>query len=91
VTSLGVLANDVFDLREESEVGGVIEPEDEDTSGKSKPREEERGFGGTLLGQLPSIPREATLPILHERSCSACTYRNPADVALCGMCYTPFA
>jgi ubiquitin carboxyl-terminal hydrolase 48 len=48
--SLGVLLNDVIDLREENEedlsMSDADVPQD-----KKRRREEERGFGGTLLGQ----------------------------------------
>jgi len=89
VASLGVLANDVLDLREESEVDGSIASDSEETPATKKRREEERGFGGTLLGQLSNV--RAPSPSNLERPCPVCTFCNPPEVSICSMCTTPFA
>jgi hypothetical protein len=89
VTSLGILANDVLDLREESDVNGSLASGSEEGLGKKGQREEERGFGGTLLAQLPGA-HPASPVDLDERPCPVCTFNNPREVELCGMCSIPF-
>lgn len=85
--SLGVLMNDVLDLREEGEVDGS----DDGTWRKRA----EKGFRGTLLATTAC---QANLSCdagtssegepSHEavKACPSCTYNNPSDALLCGMC-----
>jgi hypothetical protein len=87
MNSLGLLANDVLDLRE-TDITGSMDSDSEDTGRKQ--REEERGFGGTLLAQLPNAPAPTTAN-LEERHCSVCTFCNPPNSSLCSMCDSPFA
>ena len=92
--SLGVLSNDTMDLKEESEdidllgSGSEAEP--------STRRDEERGFGGTLLGYSSSSSPSHT-PSQHADelpgnngalSCPACTYDNAPGSSACAMCET---
>ena len=87
VTSLGLLANDTLELREESESQASGSDSDE-IRGKKRQREEERGFGGTLLSQLPNAPTAISIN-LNERSCSACTFSNLPDASFCTVCTNP--
>jgi hypothetical protein len=100
--SLGILADDVLDLREEAEDDGTLTDSDT-THTKKKRREEGRGFGGTLLigsSQLGSrSSTESTeMEVDHEpahhdgitKSCSACTYVNLAGASACDICGTLF-
>jgi ubiquitin carboxyl-terminal hydrolase 48 len=103
--SLGVLLNDVIDLREESEE--TLEMSDEDVpQDKKRRREEERGFGGTLLGQQApktnanvstnGVSLFGSSPLSSPvgwdaKSCAACTFRNPLHAQICDMCNTAFA
>lgn len=96
--SLGILADDVLDLREEAEDSGTMT--DSDTAHlKKKRREEGRGFGGTLLiGSSQPDSRSSTAATDMEvdsetditKSCSACTYANCLEATACDICSTPF-
>lgn len=97
--SLGILANDTLDIREESENMDVLTDED-DAPPRKRHREEERGFGGTLLGGTSKVdvtdrkPGPLTAPESLPlgpwgKSCSACTFDNPPDVMTCSICNTP--
>ena len=97
--TLGVLLNDVIDLREESEADTLSLSDSEVPHDKKRRREEERGFGGTLLGQQAPNVNAASLfgssplssPVAWDaKACAACTFRNPLDALLCDMCNTPF-
>ncbi|KAI0032221.1 cysteine proteinase [Vararia minispora EC-137] len=100
--TLGVLAHDVLELREESEDQDLL---DVTSDGENGRREEGRGFGGTLLGGdfLPS--ESGTLTSSRSASergssppedsggfkqCGACTLRNPLNAVACSVCDTPF-
>jgi len=95
--SLGILANDLFDLRQENEDENNLT--DSDPPQVKKRREEGRGFGGTLLGgpsQQSSrssmemeVDQEQSLPIVTAKSCSACTFVNHSDAFSCDICETP--
>ena len=99
--SLGILADDVLDLREEAEDNGTLTDSDT-THIKKKRREEGRGFGGTLLiGSSQPGSRSSTeateMEVEHEpahhgitKSCSACTYVNLAEASACDICGTLF-
>lgn len=96
LSSLGVLSNDVMDLREESEDVDLLGS----TSDSSPPkREEGNGFGGTLLGSSRPASSAAHSSSQHEdepelgqtsRSCPVCTYDNAPDASACAMCETSF-
>ncbi|KAH9951255.1 cysteine proteinase [Amylocystis lapponica] len=94
VLSLGILTNDLLDLREESEDVSLLSDSD-DEHAKRKRKNEGRGFGGTLLGGVPQAAPEAK-PVEPPRlvpttkSCLACTFDNPVDVTSCTICDTPF-
>jgi hypothetical protein len=83
VGSLQIYANDVLDLQEENEVI-EIDPDADET----KPKDEGRGFGGTLLGGIPY--QVYTPPKRVEKSCSACTFSNDPDAISCMICDTSF-
>jgi hypothetical protein len=98
--SLGILADDLLDLREENEDERNL-TDSETSQGKKKRREEGRGFGGTLLGgsSQPSsrssvepmgmeIDNEVGIP---TKSCSACTFVNLSDGFACEICNTPLS
>lgn len=92
--SLGILANDVIDLREESEEVEVGSDSDGEPKRK-KSRAAERGFGGTLLGGMPrpssATPPESSSPVqFTEKSCATCTFSNPYDAFKCDMCEVVF-
>ncbi|KAF8077825.1 hypothetical protein FPV67DRAFT_1557276 [Lyophyllum atratum] len=65
-----------------------------DSDEEMQPRDEERGFGGTLLGgsgyvdRLPSSPPPASS--VGKKSCSACTFANDGDANTCTICDTLF-
>ena len=98
---LGILANDVLDLREEAEDDGTL-TESDTAHIKKKRREEGRGFGGTLLiGSSQPGSRSSTeateMDVNHEpayigatKFCSACTYANFLEATTCNMCNTNF-
>jgi len=98
--SLGILANDSLDLREEAEDDGTL-TESDTTHVKKKRREEGRGFGGTLLiGSSQPGSRSSTeateMDVDREpphpgkvKSCSACTFANCLEAIACDMCDTP--
>ncbi|TCD68915.1 hypothetical protein EIP91_009466 [Steccherinum ochraceum] len=102
LVSLGVLSNDVLDLREEPEDVEMIESGDEDGAPRKR-TDEGRAFGGTLLsgGDLPAaVPSTSSeshettpaveTPIVVEKACPACTFINPPDVLMCTICDTVF-
>ncbi|KAF8892462.1 hypothetical protein BD779DRAFT_1770408 [Infundibulicybe gibba] len=84
-----ITAHDRLDLKETNE---VLELDtDDEVPAKKKPREEGRGFDGTLLGgDTPSTsgivaqPRPQT----EEKPCPACTFSNPFEALMCTMCDT---
>lgn len=89
--SLGVVANDTLDLREEAEDVDLIASDDEDR--RRKPNDEGPGFGGTLLGGGDHAQGSASSdkndpPKPAERSCPACTFVNPPEVLACAICDT---
>lgn len=94
--SLGILANDVLDLREETDDDGTL-TESDTIHIKKKRREEGRGFGGTLLigssqpGSRSSTEMDFDQPPQPStaKSCSACTYANCLEATACDMCDTP--
>jgi ubiquitin carboxyl-terminal hydrolase 48 len=101
VTSLGILANDVLDLREKGEDKDALTSDSDDVPAKKKRREEGGGFGGTLLGGgskaavLP-LPLTTVQPPVNsvkadEKPCTACTFSNPLSVAVCTVCGTAFS
>ncbi|KAI0362032.1 cysteine proteinase [Trametes cingulata] len=95
--SLGVLSNDLLDLKEENEDVNLLSDTDVDVDGTtngSKKRAEGQAFGGTLLGggssfTYSSVPPSSSPSAVGPVACPACTYENaPAEVA-CAMCETP--
>ncbi|KAI0321663.1 hypothetical protein OF83DRAFT_1168297 [Amylostereum chailletii] len=102
VAVLGILANDVLDLREEREDVDLLDISDSEHQ-RSRRRDEGGGFGGTLLGgDIPSdsitstyddsgTERTSSPPDMDTaKACSACTFRNPIPALACSMCETPF-
>lgn len=90
--SLNIYANDVLDVRQENE---IIESDSD--SGETGPRDEGRGFGGTLLAggadRPSSSPDKGTPPLsagTGEKSCTTCTFSNESDAISCTMCETLF-
>ena len=98
LVSVGVVANDVLDLREEAEDVDLIGSDGEEVGQKRKRTDEGRAFGGTLLGSdrpahtressSSSAPHTPVEPL--EKSCPACTFVNPPDVLACTICDTVF-
>ncbi|KAG6918120.1 hypothetical protein DXG01_016308 [Tephrocybe rancida] len=84
VDSIGILAHDVLDLRRENEVVDL----DSDLEEEKRPRDEERGFHGTLLGRSTSPPPNDDTG--GEKSCRACTFSNVVDALSCTVCDTSF-
>jgi hypothetical protein len=99
--SLGILADDFLDLREEAEDDGTLSDSDI-THAKKKRREEGMGFGGTLLiGSSQPGSRSSTEATEMEvdcdavypdatKACPACTYANLLEAAACDICDTSF-
>ncbi|KAL0946674.1 hypothetical protein HGRIS_012863 [Hohenbuehelia grisea] len=88
VATLGILANDILDLREENEVHD-LDSDFDDVPASKKPRDEGAGFGGTLLGSSqPSSSREDTP--MAEKPCPQCTFANETDASACLICEFPF-
>lgn len=97
--SLDILAHDVLELHqitEEIDVDGMSDSE----TGCKKPRDEGRGFSGTVLGgggwttdsSMPSsraASPDATM-LVDEKSCKACTFSNTLDAVSCAICDTNF-
>ncbi|KAF4603807.1 hypothetical protein EYR38_004223 [Pleurotus pulmonarius] len=93
VADLSILANDVLDLREESEVHD-IDSDTEVSPPTKRKREEGGGFGGTLLGghsSQPNSSREVTPQEDNFLSCRVCTFANAIDTEACSMCDTPLS
>ena len=94
IGSLNVLANDVMDLREDSEDIDLLGSDGEQPAHKS---DEGQGFGGTLLVSGTHRSSHSHTPSDHDepmaeitRACPACTFENSPDVVCCAMCETPF-
>ena len=88
VLSLNIAANDLLELRKENE-----SLESESDSGERTPKDEGRGFGGTLLagGARPSSsPDKDIQRAPEEKSCSACTFANQPSALSCTICDTLF-
>jgi len=96
VATLGILANDVVDLREEEENEELL---DTDTETPHQRRETDGGgFSGTLLARgwtSESLPddtmseRTATsspVPMDITKACSTCTFENAPTATVCEMC-----
>lgn len=93
VGTLGLLANDILDLRELDEVVEVNSDDDEPPLRKRR-RDEGSGFGGTLLGNdscWSSSPEQTPHPADREKACMACTFSNAFDASSCEICDTAFA
>ncbi|KAI0831247.1 cysteine proteinase [Trametes gibbosa] len=97
--SLGILSNDVLDLKEESENIDLLSDTDIEvdvptSGGPKRKRAEGQAFGGTLLGggsSFNSVPPSSSPSAADPVACPACTYENaPADAA-CLMCETPLS
>ncbi|TBU50715.1 cysteine proteinase [Dichomitus squalens] len=92
--SLGILSNDLLDLKEESEDITILTDSDNEAptgeNGKKK-RTEGQAFGGTLLGgnSLSSAPSSSQSLAPLSTACPACTYENGAADVACVMCETP--
>ena len=91
--SLGILSNDLLDLKEESEDITILTDSDcEAPCGiNGKKRTEGEAFGGTLLGSYSysSAPSSSQSLAPLVIACSACTYENGAADVECAMCGTP--
>ncbi|KAF8257436.1 hypothetical protein EI94DRAFT_1758186 [Lactarius quietus] len=96
VETLGILANDVLDLREEQENEELL---DTDTEAPNQRRETDGGgFSGTLLARgwtSESLPddtmseRTATsspAPMEMAKPCSMCTFENAPIATVCEIC-----
>ncbi|OAX36669.1 cysteine proteinase [Rhizopogon vinicolor AM-OR11-026] len=97
VGSLGLLINDVLDLRE-------VEDDDnstaDDVTRAKRRRKEERGFGGTLLASSHlALAADTTMSSEGETQqsdhepvqiCQACTFENPPNTLHCEICQHDF-
>ncbi|KAI4525001.1 hypothetical protein K525DRAFT_261907 [Schizophyllum commune Loenen D] len=83
--SLGILANDTIDLREEQEKDSFSDTEDGERAAKRQ-RSEERGFGGTLLGASVIPSSELPTPPPDMKSCPHCTFFNVREAEVCETC-----
>ncbi|TRM62650.1 hypothetical protein BD626DRAFT_548499 [Schizophyllum amplum] len=81
--SLNIFANDVIDLRQAHEIHSLSD-DDGDEPAKKRQRSEERGFGGTLLGAIPSSDLPTPPPDM--KSCPYCTVFNARDAEVCETC-----
>lgn len=74
VATLGVLSNDIFDLREVKEDEELLNDSDTDRPPTKRRREEGRAFGGTLLaGDFSSdreVPEDSMTDLGSERGSS---------------------
>ena len=93
ILSLGILSNDLLDLKEESEDITILTDSDGDSPSRAngkKKRTEGEAFGGTLLGgySYSSAPSSSQSLAPLAIACPACTYENGAADAECAMCGT---
>lgn len=100
--SLGILSDDIMDLREIAEDVDMLCSDDEDAAGRKSHSDEGRGFGGTLLSgyynpkeqsdkRSPSTtPDDVPQPSTSSQACPACTFQNPPDSIACTICDTIF-
>ncbi|OCH88183.1 cysteine proteinase [Obba rivulosa] len=95
IESLGIMSNDIVDLREESEDVTLLS--DTDVEYAASGRKEGLGFGGTLLAgrhdSSESLDTNAPSILIapDSKACSACTFENVVSALACSMCDTPFA
>ncbi|KAG5724013.1 Ubiquitin carboxyl-terminal hydrolase 48 [Termitomyces sp. T112] len=85
--SLEIFADDILDLRRENEAVEL------DSDSEVEPRDEGRGFDGTLLGSSGSVDQTTTLlpsDSNEQKSCSACTFSNQIGALSCTICDTIF-
>ncbi|KAI0637029.1 cysteine proteinase [Trametes polyzona] len=95
--SLGILSNDLLDLKEINEDIDLLSDTDieiDGPSGSSKNRTEGQAFGGTLLAGssfgYSSVPPSSSPSLaLGPVACPACTYENVPGDTSCAMCDTP--
>ncbi|KAI0086174.1 cysteine proteinase [Irpex rosettiformis] len=100
IDSLGVLAGDSMDLREQAEDADLLDSNSESESRQRKRRREEgQGFEGTLLGNgghmssgHSSQHEDDPEPGEFESGprCPACTFQNTHETLACAMCDTMF-
>ena len=101
VAVLGILANDVLDLREEQENEELLDT-DTETPPNQRRETDGGGFSGTLLARgwtSESLPddtmsdRTATsspAPIeMMAKPCSMCTFENASIATICEICESP--
>ena len=91
VASLGILANDTLELREEKEKDEALDSDAEHFSLESR---EGRAFGGTILSGISKAAKTSSegdrysspevVSILNH--CPTCTFINPDDLTICSMC-----
>jgi hypothetical protein len=90
VASLGILASDTLELREEKENDGALTSDAEQCS--REPRDEGRAFRGTILSGIsktgnPSSEGDSSLEgTPNPNHCPVCTFINPDDLTICSMC-----
>ncbi|KAF8921110.1 cysteine proteinase [Mucidula mucida] len=95
VSSLDILKEDIIELREEKEILEISDTDD-GPDAKKRRKDEEKGFGGTLLSgcvershsreNTENAESDETLP--SSKPCSACTFANEADATFCAICDT---
>ena len=96
--SLGILSNDLHDLKEESEDITILTDCEDEPAAKKQRRTEGQAFGGTLLGgsslslssPAPAPPSSSQSVVSTGVACPACTYENGVEDMACAMCETPF-
>ncbi|KAF9053878.1 cysteine proteinase [Hymenopellis radicata] len=95
VSSLDILKEDIIELREEKEILEISDTDD-GPDAKKRRKDEEKGFGGTLLSgcvershsreKTENAESESSLP--SSKPCSACTFENEPDATSCAICDT---
>jgi len=97
--SLGIMANDTLDLREEKENDDAFNSDTELDTGRER-RDEGRAFGGTVLGGYSRKPttsgdeegteRQSSPEVIQiPNSCPACTFINSDGLSFCTICDSP--
>lgn len=93
--SLQLLANDIIELQQITEEIDIDNMSDSGST-RSRPRTQERGFNGTLLGgasgltdvSVPSSRAASVDAMAVEKACKVCTYANDPSSVACEICDT---
>ncbi|KDQ60999.1 hypothetical protein JAAARDRAFT_204773 [Jaapia argillacea MUCL 33604] len=95
VMTMGILSNDLLDLREVLEDESNLNSDAEGGNDAKRRRDEGRGFGGTLLagsatsddGVSDGLQSRGSTPLNKEaQPCPVCTFDNTLDASICSVC-----